>query len=108
MKVEVIVDRGIFAGDRLTRWSASSSASDGSAAAYQRHRLRLTFIGGYAVEPVFAAFDGVAEKFRSPSSYLPDQRSPLHGPTAGKTLSRALAIGRNAVLKRRSEGPPVV
>src|SRR5271170_7169079 len=25
--------------------------------------LALAFIGGYAVEPVFAAFDGIAEKF---------------------------------------------
>jgi hypothetical protein len=28
--------------------------------------LALAFIGGYAVEPVFAAFDGIAEKFSSP------------------------------------------
>jgi hypothetical protein len=30
--------------------------------------LALAFIGGYAVEPVFAAVDGIAEKFRSPPS----------------------------------------
>ena len=30
--------------------------------------LALAFIGGYAVEPVFAAFDGIAEKFRPAAS----------------------------------------